>query len=90
MSINASQGHYENPKRLRRCVEGRTFGGIAAGIATFFALDVTHVRIAFVVLSLLGGAGLPLYLAAWAFIPEEGSDHAIVDGLHHPATGHLS
>jgi phage shock protein PspC (stress-responsive transcriptional regulator) len=39
------------------------------------------VRIAFVVLSILGGAGFPLYLAAWAFIPEEGSDAAIADRL---------
>jgi phage shock protein PspC (stress-responsive transcriptional regulator) len=90
MTINANQTEPESPKRLRRSVDGRTFGGVAAGLATFFGLDVTHVRIALVALALLGGAGLPLYLAGWAFIPEEGSDTAVVDGLLHPTAGRWS
>ena len=84
MSIKANQTDQDRRKRLRRSVDGRNLGGIAAGLATFFALDVTHVRIALVVLALIGGAGLPLYLAAWVLIPEEGSDIAIADGLLHP------
>ena len=84
MSVNANRTEPESPKRLRRSVDGRTFGGVAAGLATFFGLDVTHVRIAFVVLALLGGAGLPLYLAGWVLIPEEGSDTVIVDGFLRP------
>jgi phage shock protein PspC (stress-responsive transcriptional regulator) len=90
MTINANQTDHESPTRPRRSVDGRTFGGVAAGLATFFGLDVTHVRIAFVVLALLGGAGLPLYLAGWALIPEEGSDTAIADGLIHPSAGRSS
>jgi phage shock protein PspC (stress-responsive transcriptional regulator) len=81
MSIEANQTNQEPPKRLRRSVDYRKLGGVAAGLATFFALDVAHVRIAFVVLAILGGAGLPLYLASWVLIPEEGSDTAIADGL---------
>ena len=90
MSIKANQTEQESPRRFRRSVDGRTFGGVAAGLATFFALDVTHVRLAFVVLALLGGAGLPIYLAGWALIPEEGSDTAIVDGLLHPTASRSS
>jgi phage shock protein C len=90
MSIKADQTEQESPRRLRRSADGRALGGIAAGFATFFALDVTHVRIAFVVLALVGGAGLPVYLAAWTLIPEEGSDTAIVDGLLRPVTCRLS
>jgi len=71
MTINANHPDPESLTRIRRSVDGRTFGGVAAGLATFFGLDVTHVRMAFVVLALLGGAGLPLYLAGWALIPEE-------------------
>jgi phage shock protein C len=81
MSIEANQTDQERPKRLRRSVDNRKLGGVAGGLATFFALDVAHVRIALVVLAILGGAGLPLYLAAWALIPEEGSDTAIAEGL---------
>ena len=68
-------------ERLHRAVDGRMLGGVAAGLAAHFAVPVTYVRIAFAVLSILGGAGLPLYLAAWALIPEEGSEVAIAEGF---------
>jgi phage shock protein PspC (stress-responsive transcriptional regulator) len=74
MSIEANQADREPPKRLRRSLEDRKLGGVSAGLATFFALDVAHRRVANVVLAILGGAGPPLYLAAWTLIPEEGSD----------------
>ena len=64
--------------------------GVAAGFAQHFHVDVTIVRIAFAVLTIvgftglayLGGiplylAGIPLYVAGWLLIPEEGSDHSI-------------
>ena len=58
--------------------------GVAAGLAAHFDFDVTLVRIAIVGLSLFGGAGVPLYLAAWLLIPQEGSDAAIAaDLLNH-------
>ena len=55
--------------------------GTAAGIASYFGVDPTIVRVAFVALAVLGGAGLPLYLAAWLLIPEEGADHSIAAHL---------
>ncbi len=51
--------------------------GVAAGLADYFDVDVTLVRIGLVALTLLGGAGVPLYVAAWLLIPEEGSEVAI-------------
>ena len=51
--------------------------GVAAGLAEYFDVDVTLVRIGLVALTLLGGAGVPLYVAAWLLIPEEGSEVAI-------------
>jgi phage shock protein PspC (stress-responsive transcriptional regulator) len=64
--------------------------GVAAGIARHFHVDVTIVRIGFVVLTIVGFtglpyfgwlplylAGIPLYLAGWLLIPEEGSEHSI-------------
>ena len=84
MTNTMNQTDGAGSKRLHRSVDGRMLGGVAAGLATYFAFEVTHVRIAFVVLSILGGAGIPLYLAAWALIPEDGSDVAIADGLLPP------
>ena len=78
----------KEPRLLRRSIDGRIFGGVAAGLAKYFALDETFVRIAIVALSLLAGAGVPLYLAAWVLIPEEGSNVAIADGVLHHAQCH--
>jgi phage shock protein PspC (stress-responsive transcriptional regulator) len=55
--------------------------GVASGIADYLAVDVTIVRIAFAVLCLFGGAGLPLYLAGWLLIPEQGCGTSIAGDL---------
>ncbi|HYS31773.1 MAG TPA: PspC domain-containing protein [Streptosporangiaceae bacterium] len=68
-------------KSLRRPVDGRLIGGVAAGIAKYLGADISIVRIVFVVLAFAGGAALPLYVAGWLLIPEEGSDQSIVAEL---------
>lgn len=55
--------------------------GVAAGIARYLGTDVTVVRIVLAVLTLVGGAGVPIYLAGWLLIPEEGSDQSIAGGF---------
>jgi phage shock protein C len=87
MTSKMNQTAGAGPTPLRRSVDGRVLGGVAAGLATHFGFEATHVRFAFLVLTILGGAGLPLYLAAWAIIPEEGSDVAIAERLLSPAAG---
>ncbi len=69
------------PTPLRRPFEGRMAAGVAAGLARYTGVDVTIVRIAFVVLTLIGGAGIPLYLAGLLLIPDEGSDLSIAGTL---------
>ncbi|MBO0892931.1 MAG: PspC domain-containing protein, partial [Acidimicrobiales bacterium] len=59
----------------------RLIGGVASGLARHFDLDVTVVRLAFVLVTLLGGFGVPLYVAAWLLIPEEGSDQSVLSEL---------
>jgi phage shock protein PspC (stress-responsive transcriptional regulator) len=51
--------------------------GVAAGIGRHLGVDVLLVRIAFVVLALAGGLGVPLYIACWLLIPEEGATQSI-------------
>ena len=55
--------------------------GVAAGVAEYFDFDVVIVRVVLVALALMGGIGMPLYLAAWLLVPEEGADETIADGL---------
>jgi phage shock protein C len=89
MNIGTNQSR-EGRRLLRRPADGRILGGVAAGLATYFALNVTHVRIILVALSFLGGAAVPLYLAAWVLIPAEGSGTAIADEVLNHAGSHSS
>ena len=65
------------PQTLSRPVQDRMLGGVAAGIARYLSVDVTVVRNIFAVLTFVGGAGIPLYLAGWLLIPEEGAEQSI-------------
>jgi phage shock protein PspC (stress-responsive transcriptional regulator) len=77
------QSGYPGPERilLRRSYTDRMVAGVAGGLAHYFGVDATIVRIAFVVLTIFGGAGIPIYLACLLLIPEEGSDHSIAGSL---------
>jgi phage shock protein PspC (stress-responsive transcriptional regulator) len=66
---------------LRRPVQDSVVAGVAAGLARYLGVDVMIIRLAFVVLTIFGGAGIPLYLAGLLLIPEEGSDQSIVGSL---------
>jgi phage shock protein PspC (stress-responsive transcriptional regulator) len=69
------------PERLHRAGEGRMLAGVAMGLADYFDIDPTLVRIAFVVLTLLGGLAVPLYIAGWLMIPEEGAELSVAEEL---------
>ncbi len=66
---------------LRRPFDDRMLAGVASGLARYFGVDTTIVRIAFVVLTIVGGAGIPLYLAGLLLIPDEGSDQSIAGSI---------
>jgi phage shock protein PspC (stress-responsive transcriptional regulator) len=66
---------------LRRPTEGRILAGVAAGIARTLGVDPIIVRVGFLVLALVGGAGLPLYLAGWLLIPDEATGQSLAAEL---------
>ena len=71
-------------KRLERPASGRILAGVAAGLGRYFDLSPAFFRLGFVVLTLLGGSGVLLYLAALLIIPEEGKDASIAsNALEH-------
>ena len=51
--------------------------GVAAGVARYLGVDVTVVRIVLAVLAVVGGAGVPVYIAGWLLIPEEGAEQSL-------------
>jgi phage shock protein PspC (stress-responsive transcriptional regulator) len=68
-------------ERLHRGGEGRMLAGVAIGLADYFDIDPMIVRIGFVALSFLGGLAVPVYLAGWLLIPEEGADLSVAEEL---------
>ena len=61
-------------KRLYRPRDGRVVAGVCAGLAAYFGVDPTLVRLAFALVTVFGGLGVLIYLCAWVVIPEEGGD----------------
>jgi len=64
------------PGLIRRR-DDRMLAGVASGIAAFVGVDPVLVRIAFAVLTILGGAGIPIYVVCWLLIPDEGTRQSI-------------
>jgi phage shock protein PspC (stress-responsive transcriptional regulator) len=76
-----SFGYSPDRSALRRPFQGRMLAGVAEGVARYFGIDATLVRIGFVVLTVVGGAGVPLYLAGLLLVPDEGSDQSIAASI---------
>ena len=68
----------------------RVLGGVCSGISQRYGIDMTLVRILFIVAALLGFGGF-LYALAWAFLPEveDGRIH-VEQALHGDFTGGLA
>ena len=58
-------------KRLYRSTENKKVFGVAAGLADYFNMDVTLVRLLFVIFTIAGGPGMLLYIALWIVMPTE-------------------
>ena len=59
-----------NGKKLYRSDENKMLAGVCGGIAEYFNIDATLVRLGWVVFSLLGGSGLLAYIIAAIIMPE--------------------
>lgn len=58
-------------KRLVRPRVGRSIAGVCLGIAEYFDLDVTLIRVVWLITAVMTGVGLLAYPIAWIVIPEE-------------------
>ena len=67
---------YAHPATMFRPIRGRMLAGVAAGVADYLGVDPTIVRIALAVLAIMG-PGVPLYLAGWLLIPDEGARQSV-------------
>jgi phage shock protein C len=58
-------------KRLMRPRLGRKIAGVCAGFAEYFDIDVTLVRIVWLIIAVMTGVGFLAYPVAWIIMPEE-------------------
>jgi len=58
-------------KRLYRSREDVMIGGVCSGIARYLEMDPTVVRLVFVLLLFLSGAGFWIYVVLWVIMPVE-------------------
>jgi len=59
----------EPPKKLYRSRKGKILAGVCGGLAEYFNLDPTIIRLAWVIFSLAYGVGVLVYIIAWLLIP---------------------
>lgn len=81
-------------RRLYRCRHDRRLAGVAAGVAEYFDLDPTLVRVLWFVSNFFGGLGLFLYIGMAIIVPleplppgEEGEAAVEPEGHRHARRG---
>lgn len=57
-------------KKLQRNQQDKMIAGVCSGLADYFDIDVTWVRIAFVITVIAGGSGILAYLILWIAVPK--------------------
>ena len=78
-NATGSSGRKERTTELVRPIEGRMLAGVAQGMADNFAISAWIPRVFFIVTAFMGGLGLALYAAGWAFIRAEDESESPAD-----------
>ena len=73
--------HTPRVKRLERSSDDKWIAGVSGGLGRYFDLNPAVFRLGFVVLTLLGGAGILVYLAAVLVMPAENKQSIAADVL---------
>ena len=56
-------------KKLYRSHKQRIVAGVCGGLAEYFGLDATWIRLVFALFFFLGGSALLIYLIMWLIVP---------------------
>ena len=69
--------HTNEIRRLQRSRPDRMVAGVSGGLARYFDIHPAVFRVGFVVLTLLGGAGILIYAVAALVMPDEGKTDSV-------------
>ena len=68
-------------RQLMRPQQDRVLAGVCIGLARYFGIDPTIVRVGWVIFTLLGGSGFFAYLLGWAIMPDQSGKRAALPVL---------
>ena len=60
----------EEPRKLYRSRSQRMIAGVCGGLADYFNIVATLVRVLFLLLAVFGGTGLVIYIVMWVIVPD--------------------
>lgn len=65
-------------KKLYRSKTDKIFAGVCGGLADYFDIDATIIRLLFILIVAFGGSGLIVYSLLWLIMPKSPSEPAII------------
>ncbi len=63
----------EQRKKIYRSEKNRMIAGVCGGLADYFSVDPSLMRLFFILLTLVGGLGIVFYVLLWILAPRESS-----------------
>lgn len=70
---NDNMVEHESVKKLYRNPDDRVLGGVSSGLANYFKTDSIVLRVAFIIFTIAGGAGVLAYIVLWIITPKANS-----------------
>lgn len=69
-SDNETPKSKSKPKKLFRDPDDVIIGGVASGLAAYFGMETSIMRLIFVIVTLFAGSGIIIYIILWLIVPE--------------------
>ncbi|MFQ5968260.1 MAG: PspC domain-containing protein [Acidimicrobiia bacterium] len=76
----------EQARRLERNPNDKVIAGVASGVADFFGINRTIVRVIWALSIFFGGLGVIVYIVLWIVMPEAGTDRTVAHDLRDKTT----
>lgn len=61
----------QSVKKLYRSRKDKMIAGVCGGLADYFGMDSTWMRLIFILFLFLGGSTILVYLVMWLVVPKE-------------------
>ncbi len=71
----------DDRRRLERNTDNKMIAGVASGVADFYGLDTSIVRIVWGLSIFLGGFGVVAYVVMWIVLPESGQERSVAHDI---------